>query len=207
MDDVAGLQAEQLVDGAHFLRVAADQIIIDGDDMYRPAPPAPDAGGQGGGKCFALTCGHFRNVTLAHRQRPDDLHGKRPQADAAKRGFAHDGKGAIQQVAFQPAQTRLVAEFRDRLVEMLRTQVADFRLQRFDALRLDLKSRKDFAFVLDPAREAAPKQIDPLQLWAFTRRASNTDQRSSAAVVIEGTLHQADRSKPLARVARAATTA
>jgi hypothetical protein len=39
--DVADPQAEHFVDRAHLLRVAADEVVVDGDDVHRLARPAP----------------------------------------------------------------------------------------------------------------------------------------------------------------------
>ena len=78
-------QAEQLVDRAHPLGVAAGQVVVDGQHVHRAAQRAWPAAADGCGQRLALTGGHLDDVAGEHRQRADELHvvGPLPERAAA----------------------------------------------------------------------------------------------------------------------------
>ena len=71
--DPADGEAEQLVDRAHPLGVAAGQVVVDRDHVDR-APRGIAGGGDGGGQRLALTGGHLHDVTGEQRLRAEQLH-------------------------------------------------------------------------------------------------------------------------------------
>ncbi len=100
MLDMADAQAHGAIGPAHFFGVAADQVIVDGDNVNRLAAPAPDAGRQRGGDGFALAGGHFGDESFTHRQRAHDLHGIGTFSNRAETAFSNDGHAAIQSAVF-----------------------------------------------------------------------------------------------------------
>ena len=77
--DPADRQSHRLQQRAHPLRVAAGQIIVDGDHVHVPAGDRVSGGRDRAGQCFALTGRHLDHVAGEHAQRAQQLNVERPQ--------------------------------------------------------------------------------------------------------------------------------
>jgi hypothetical protein len=103
------------------VRVAAGQVVVDGDDMHALAGQRIQIGRQGGHQRLALAGAHFGNLALMQRHAADHLHIEMAHAEHPLAGFAHHRKGLGQQgvEAFALLHARLEfvglgAQFRHR---------------------------------------------------------------------------------------------
>ena len=74
----ADLQAEELVDLAHPQRVAAGQIIVDGDDVHALAGERVEVDGHGGGEGLALAGLGLGDLALVQHDAAHYLHVEGP---------------------------------------------------------------------------------------------------------------------------------
>ncbi len=71
--DAADGEAEEAVNGTHPLRVAAGEVIVDGDDVDAEAGQGVEVNGQGGDEGFAFTGLHFRDHAAMQGDAADEL--------------------------------------------------------------------------------------------------------------------------------------
>jgi hypothetical protein len=81
-DDARG-QAEETVNTAHPLGVAAGEVVVDGDDMHAPAGQRIEIDRERGDKRLAFAGLHFRDGALMLHHAADELHVERAQAQNA----------------------------------------------------------------------------------------------------------------------------
>ena len=85
--------AEEAIQPAHPLRVAAGEVVVHGDDMDALAFEGVEIRRQGRDQGLAFTGLHFRDRALVQHHAADQLHVIVPHAENAAAGLAHDGKG------------------------------------------------------------------------------------------------------------------
>ena len=97
LDDPRG-HAEETVNGAHPLRVARRQIIVDCDNVNALSSQGIQIDRQGGHQCFALTCAHFSNRPGMQDHAAQKLHIKMPHAQRTFGRLANNRKGLHEEV-------------------------------------------------------------------------------------------------------------
>ncbi len=103
-------QAKGVVDGAHPLRVALGQIVVDGDEVRAVALEGVQVKRQRGDESFALAGLHLRYLALMQDDAADELDIEVAHGDASPRSFAHDGEGFRQDVVHAFAVREALAE-------------------------------------------------------------------------------------------------
>ena len=106
----ADRHAEEPVDPAHPLRVAARQVVVDGDDVYALAFEGVQVGGQRRDERLALTGLHLRDAAVVQHHAADELHVEVPHVQHPAAGLADHGEGLGQHLvqARAPGHARLV---------------------------------------------------------------------------------------------------
>ena len=97
LDDADG-HAEEPVDAAHPLRVAAREVVVDGDDVDALAGERVQIGGQRRDERLAFARLHLGDLAAVQHHAADQLHVEVPHVQRAAAGFADDGEGLRQQV-------------------------------------------------------------------------------------------------------------
>src|SRR5208282_2871684 len=92
VNDHAHAHAEDLVDGAHPLGVAAGEIVVHGDDVNAFVSERVQVGGQGGDERFSLARLHFRDFALMQDDAADELHVEVAHADGSAACLADQGE-------------------------------------------------------------------------------------------------------------------
>jgi hypothetical protein len=85
----ANLKAEESVDLADPLGVAAGEVIVDGHDVHAAAAERIEEGRQHSDQRLALARAHLRNLALVQNHAADELHIEGAQAEHAPRRLAH----------------------------------------------------------------------------------------------------------------------
>ena len=80
MHDQADAQAEEAVDLAHPLTVAAGEVIVDGDDVHALTGECIQIRRQDGDEGLAFAGLHFGDAALVQHDAADELHAKRLHA-------------------------------------------------------------------------------------------------------------------------------
>ena len=96
--DHADRHAEEAVDLAHPLGVAAGEVVVDRDDVHALAFERVEVGGQRGDERLAFAGLHFRDPAAVQHHAADELHVEVAHVEHAPAGFAHDGEGLRQHV-------------------------------------------------------------------------------------------------------------
>ena len=96
--DDADRHAEEAVDPAHPLRVAARQVVVDGDDVDALAVERVEVGGQGRDERLAFAGLHLGDLAAVQHDAADELHVEVPHVQHAAAGLADDGEGFGQQI-------------------------------------------------------------------------------------------------------------
>ncbi len=91
-------EAEEAVDAAHPLGVAAGQVVVDRDDVDALAAEGVQVGGQRGHQGLALARLHLADLALVQHHAADELHVVVAHVQHALAGLAHHGEGLRQQV-------------------------------------------------------------------------------------------------------------
>ncbi len=86
--DPADAHAEQVVDRAHPLGVAAGQVVVHRHHVHRPAALGVPGGGERAAQRLALAGPHLGDQPGKHRERAEHLHVVRPLAECAPRRLA-----------------------------------------------------------------------------------------------------------------------
>ena len=90
--------AEEAVDAAHPLRVAAGEVVVDGDDVDALALERVQVGGQRRDQRLAFAGLHLGDLALVQHGAADELDVEVPHVEHAAAGLADDGEGLGQQV-------------------------------------------------------------------------------------------------------------
>ena len=96
--DDADRHAEEAVDAAHPLGVAAGQVVVDRDDVDALAFERVEIGGQRGDERLAFAGLHLGDLALVEHGAADELHVEVPHVEHAAAGLADDREGLGQQV-------------------------------------------------------------------------------------------------------------
>ena len=97
LDDADG-HAEEAVDPAHPLRVAAGEVVVDRDDVDALALERVEIGRQRGDERLAFAGLHLGDLALVQDGAADELDVEVPHVQHAAAGLADDGKRLGQQV-------------------------------------------------------------------------------------------------------------
>ena len=91
-------QAQETIDLAHPLRVAAGEIIIYRHHMHALAIQGIEISGQRGDQGLAFTGAHFSNATFMQHHAADQLHIKMTLTQRSLGAFSHGGKSGNEQI-------------------------------------------------------------------------------------------------------------
>ena len=108
--DDADRHAEEAVDAAHPLGVAAGQVVVHRDDVDALALERVQVGGQRGDERLAFAGLHLGDLALVQHAAADELHVEVPHVEHAAAGFADDGERLGQQVVERLALGEPLAE-------------------------------------------------------------------------------------------------
>src|ERR1035438_7618885 len=111
VDDDTHLEAEELVELAHPLRVAAGEVVVDGDDVNALAGEGVQVAREGGDEGFAFTGFHFGDFALVEDHAAHQLDVEMAHVELAAAGLADHGKGWNQEVVEGGALSDLFFEF------------------------------------------------------------------------------------------------
>ncbi len=109
LDDADG-QAEEAVDLAHPLGVAARQVVVDGHHVHALAGERVQVDRQGGHEGLALAGLHLGDLALVQHDAAHQLHVEGAQAEGAAGGLAGGGEGARQDLVEGGALRQLLLE-------------------------------------------------------------------------------------------------
>src|SRR5215208_5985519 len=96
--DEADLEAQESVDLTHPSRVAAGQVVVDGDDVDAFVLEGVEVDGHGGRERLALTRLHLRDLPFVQDYATHYLHVEGTHPEGAPGDFPYDGEGLGQQV-------------------------------------------------------------------------------------------------------------
>jgi hypothetical protein len=118
LDDAHG-EAEEAVDLAHPVGVAARQVVVDRDHVDALAFQGVQVGGQGRHQRLALAGLHLGDAAAVEHDAAHELDVERAHVDGPPGGLAGDGKGGDQEVVERGAGFELAAEFHGLRPELL----------------------------------------------------------------------------------------
>ena len=101
---------ERLVDRRHPFRVAAGEVVVDGDDVDAAAGQGVEEDRQGRGQGLALAGAHLGDGAVVEDHAADQLHVVVALAGAAARGLAGQREGLRQQVVERLAVAGALAQ-------------------------------------------------------------------------------------------------
>ena len=126
------LMPEEAVEAAHPLRVAAGQVVVDGDDVDALAFERVQVGGQRGDERLAFAGLHLGDLAAVQHHAADQLHVEVPHVEHAPAGLADHGERLDQQVVERLAVGDALAELDGLVAELLVGERLDLRLERAD---------------------------------------------------------------------------
>jgi len=109
--DDADAEAEKAVDLTHPVRVAAGQVIVDGDDVDALALQRVEIDRQGGHQRLALAGLHLGDAAAMEDHATHELDVERAHMDRAPGGLAGHGEGRNQEIIRGGSGRDLVLEF------------------------------------------------------------------------------------------------
>ncbi len=118
---------------AHPFRVAAGEVVVDGDDVNALACQGVQIRRQGGDQRFAFARLHFGNAALMQGDAADDLHVIVFELEHAPRRFPDDRKGVVENVVQRFARFQPVFEDLRLLAQLCVRHFAVFGFQRLHA--------------------------------------------------------------------------
>ena len=136
MHDAADAHAEEAVDLAHPLRVAAGQIVVDGDDMHALAAERIEVGRQRCDKRLALAGLHLRDAALMQDHTAEELYVKMAHLYGAHGGLPHGGKRFAHQIIQRLPVFQAVAEALRLRPKLCVAHRLHLWLKRIDALHI-----------------------------------------------------------------------
>ena len=140
VDDHAGGQAEEAVDLAHPVGVAAGEVVVDGDDVDALAGERVEIDRKRRDQRLAFAGLHLGDVALVQHHAADQLDVEMALAEGALGRLAHGGEGRHQEVVERLAVGELLAEFGGAGLQRLVGQRGEFGLQRVDGVDAGLIS-------------------------------------------------------------------
>ncbi len=96
--DDTNLHAQEPVDAAHGLGVAAGQVVVDGDHVDALTGERVEVNGECRGKRLTLTGFHLSDIAEMQRGAAHELHVEVPLPQGPLRRLAHGGESLGQQV-------------------------------------------------------------------------------------------------------------
>ena len=90
--------AEEVVNGRHPARVAASQVVVDGDQVDALAGEGVQVQGKARHQRFALACLHLGDLALVQDDAPDELDVEVPHADRSLRRLTAQGESLDQEL-------------------------------------------------------------------------------------------------------------
>ena len=118
MLDDADAHAEEAVEAAHPLGVAAGQVVVDGDDVDALAFERIEVGGQRGDERLAFARLHLGDLAAVQHHAADQLHVEVPHVQHAASGLADDRERLDQQIVERLAVGDALAEFDGLVAEL-----------------------------------------------------------------------------------------
>ena len=132
MHDDADAHAEETVDLAHPLGVAAGEVVVDGDDVHALAGERVEIGGESRDQRLAFAGAHFRDGALVQHEAADQLDVEMALLEGALGGFAHGGESGGCEIVERLSGGEGGAELIRLALQLLVAQRREFRLQRID---------------------------------------------------------------------------
>ncbi len=130
--DAADREPQVIVDLAHPLGVALDEVIVDGDDVDAPAGQGVQGHGQGGCLRLAFAGLHFGDLALVQGHAADDLDIEVPLADGSPGCFA-GGREHLGEVVVEVGLLLVrLPELDHELPELGLRECLEFRFERVD---------------------------------------------------------------------------
>ena len=130
--DVAGRDAEGLVDRQHPFAVAAGEVVVDGDDVDALAFQRVEVGRQRGDERLAFAGDHFGDVAAVQDDAADHLHVEVPHVLGAVGGLAAGGERFGQQIVERLAVGESLAKLRRQRLQFGVAQGLHCRFQLVD---------------------------------------------------------------------------
>ena len=96
--DHAHAEAERVIDGPHPLRVAASEIVVDGDDVGAQAGQRVEVGGQRGHEGLALAGRHLGDLARVQHHAAHELHVEVAHAHGPARGLPAHRERLLEEV-------------------------------------------------------------------------------------------------------------
>ncbi len=131
LDDADG-EAEEAVDLAHPLGVAAGQVVVDRDHVDALAVEGVEVDRQGGDQGLALAGLHLGDLALVEDHAAHELDVEVAHAEDAPAGLAHDREGLRQEVVEGGAAGEPLAELGGLGAQLVVGELAHVRLERVD---------------------------------------------------------------------------
>ena len=128
----AHLHAQEAVDGAHPLGVAAGQVVVHGDDVHAGAGDGVQIAGERGDERLALAGLHLGDLAGVQRHAADELDVEVAHAERADTRLAHGGERLGQQVVERLAVGKALAEHLGLMGELLIGHRLEARLEVVD---------------------------------------------------------------------------
>ena len=132
VDDDADGHAEELVDLAHPLGVAAGEIVVDGDDVHALAGERVEIDGERRDQRLAFAGAHLGDRALVQHQAADQLNVEMALLERALGGLAHGGESGRDQIVERLAGGELGAELGGLGAQLIVAQRVELGLQRVD---------------------------------------------------------------------------
>ncbi len=130
--DDADRHAKESIDAAHPLRVAAGEVVVDGDDVDAFAGERIQVRGQGCDQRLAFAGLHLGDPAPVQDDAADQLDVEVPHVERAAAGLADHGEGFRQQIIERLACGQPAAELDGLAPQLLVGELADLRLFRVD---------------------------------------------------------------------------
>src|SRR5216683_2102177 len=92
VDDHADGEPERAIERTHPFRVAAGEVVVDGDDVHTASGQSVEGGGKGGDEGLAFAGLHFRDFAVVQDHPADKLHVEVAHVQEAASGFANQGE-------------------------------------------------------------------------------------------------------------------
>ncbi len=123
---------ERVVDRAHPFRVAAGEVVVDGDQVHALAGQRVERHRERGRERLALAGLHLRDAALVQRHRADQLHVEMAHPHRALAGLAHDREALGEQRVEILAVRGALAQRVDPLAQLRVAVVFELGLERAD---------------------------------------------------------------------------
>ena len=129
MDDATDGEAEELVDLAHPVGVAAGEIVVDGDDMDAFAGQGIEIDGKGRDQRLAFAGLHLGDAAFVENHAADQLDVEMALAEGALGGLADGGEGGSEKIVERAAVLQLPAKLGGAGLQVLIAQLFESRLR------------------------------------------------------------------------------